>query len=674
MPLQHGAEGAFSVSAPFENVIPIVNISRLFISRSVTQEATLAEAEAIRIALPHGKRIVIGRIPGWFFSRPIQLILDGAAAALAVLLAYMLRFDGNLSGAANSHMLIWVLLLPILRPMAFLVGGGYDTTWRFFQLRDAARLVLLALPVSLVVAAARWLAPRPLGMPYSVVILEFGTYVAFASGLRVTRRLTYQAHQPAARTVNTLLVGDDSALASAIRHVELFGDVKLVGLVTEDEALHGLRVGGVPVLGASKALPRLLASLGVELVIVLGAEPLSIGEIVAKATEFGVQVRILPTARDLIDGNIRVSRTIGVDHISHKKYAKEPAAHPSVVNCLRQRTVLITGAGGSIGSEIARQVAKLPISKLVILDQDENSIFELTRQLRDMGKELVPFVGDIRDEATLRLAFSEHRPEVVLHAAAYKHVPVMENNCCEAILNNVVGTRNVVDAAIKFGCERFVMISTDKAVRPSSVMGATKRVAEFVVQQYAAENLHSDTSFACVRFGNVLGSRGSVVPIFLKQIAAGGPVTITHEEMTRYFMTIPQAVRLVLQAASLASCGDVYMLDMGDPVKIIDFAKELIQLSGLRPGKDIEIKVTGIRPGEKLHEQLWLEDAKVTATEFPYVLRVMAQPVPANFRRELEHLEHLAIARSSNKAIRECLHEMPINYRTEAALSAVASD
>jgi FlaA1/EpsC-like NDP-sugar epimerase len=473
--------------------------------------------------------------------------------------------------------------------------------------------------------------------------------------------------------VNTLLIGDDSSLASAIRHVELFGDVNLVGLVTEDESLHGLRIGGVAVLGAPRALPRLLASLGVELVIISGAESPAIGGIVAKATEFGAQVRILPTARDLVDGKVRVSRTVAIDQIAHQRLAGPAKAHPSVVNCLRGRTVLITGAGGSIGSEIARQVAKLPIAKLIVLDQDENSIFELTGQFRDLGKELVPFVGDIRDKAALRLAFSEHRPEVVLHAAAYKHVPVMESNCCEAVLNNVVGTRQLVDAAIEFGCERLVMISTDKAVRPSSVMGATKRVAEMLVQQRAVENSRHSTSFACVRFGNVLGSRGSVVPIFLRQIAAGGPVTITHEEMTRYFMTIPQAVQLVLQAASLASSGDVYMLDMGDPVKIVDFAKELIQLSGLRPGKDIEIKVVGMRPGEKLHEQLWLEDAKVTATEFPYVLRVMAKAVPATFRLDLEHLENLALARSSNQTVRECLHQLTSTYRRQETRSAAAS-
>jgi FlaA1/EpsC-like NDP-sugar epimerase len=250
----------------------------------------------------------------------------------------------------------------------------------------------------------------------------------------------------------------------------------------------------------------------------------------------------------------------------------------------------------------------------------------------------------------------------------------MESNCCEAVLNNVFGTRQLVEAAVEFCCERFVMISTDKAVRPVSVMGATKRVAEILVQQHANGNSRHNTNFACVRFGNVLGSRGSVVPIFLRQIEAGGPVTITHEEMTRYFMTIPQAVQLVLQAASLASAGDVYMLDMGDPVKIIDFAKELIQLSGLRPGKDIEIKVVGMRPGEKLHEQLWLDDSKVTATDFPYVFRVKGRPVPPDYEQKLEQLERLAASRSSNQTVQQFLRELPINYRTEQALSATASD
>ena len=636
----------------------------------------MAEAQAVLIALPRKLGRVIGAIPEWFLSRPIQLLLDALLAALAGFSAYMLRFDFDISNAVASQMPMWLLFGAILRPASVLLLKGYDSTWRFFHLRDALHLMLLALPVSVLMLTIRVLAPlgyRFRAMPYSVIVLELGCYIVFASGLRTLRRVTYQAVRPAARQVPTLLVGNDTSLASAIRHVELYGDVKLVGLVSDETSLLGLRVGGIPVLGSPRSLEQLIASLSVELVFVAGAELPGIGDIVEKASQLGAQVRILPSARDLIDGSVRVSRTVGISEIGPKRSDSPRETHPKVVSCVRDRTALVTGAGGSIGSEIARQLAKLPISKLIIYDQDENSIFELGGSLQGILTELVPIVGDIRDKTALRAAFAEHRPDIILHAAAYKHVPVMEANCCEAVLNNVLGTRQLVDCSIEFGCERFVMISTDKAVRPSSVMGATKRVAEMLVQENAAQNSQHHTSFACVRFGNVLGSRGSVVPIFLRQIAAGGPVTITHEEMTRYFMTIPQAVQLVLQAATLASRGDVYMLDMGDPVKIIDFAKELIQLSGLRPGKDIEIKVVGTRPGEKLHEQLWLDDAKVTATEFPYVFRVKARSVPANFDQCLEELEQLALERTSNTVIQEFLQELPINYRKEPQRLAAAA-
>jgi FlaA1/EpsC-like NDP-sugar epimerase len=284
-------------------------------------------------------------------------------------------------------------------------------------------------------------------------------------------------------------------------------------------------------------------------------------------------------------------------------------------------------------------------------------------------KKIVPVVANIRDHEAVYRTFEHYSPDIVLHAAAYKHVPVMEGNCCEAVLNNVVGTRELADAAIEFNCERLVMISTDKAVSPSSVMGATKRTAELLIQQCANTVSHKGrkTHFACVRFGNVLGSRGSVVPIFLRQIAAGGPVTITHEEMTRYFMTIPQAVRLVLQAATLASHGDIYFLDMGDPVKIVDFAKHIIRLAGLTPGKDIDIKVVGKRPGEKLHEKLWSESALVTATAFRDVFQVKATMVPAGFPQFVAELESAARARKSDTAIQELLCRIPIDYCPEQA-------
>ena len=336
-----------------------------------------------------------------------------------------------------------------------------------------------------------------------------------------------------------------------------------------------------------------------------------------------------------------------------------------MVCCFSARTVLITGAGGSIGSEIARQVSALNIDRVVMLDYDENSIFELMNELEDSGhKAIVPIVGNIRDRGIVHRTFELYRPHIVLHAAAYKHVPLMERNCCEAVLNNVSGTHELADAAIEFGCERMVMISSDKAVNPSSVMGATKRAAELLIQELASNNKENGgkTHFACVRFGNVLGSRGSVVPIFLRQIAAGGPVTFTHEEMTRYFMTIPQAVRLVLQVATFGSQGDVYVLDMGDPVRIIDIARDFIRQAGLTPGKDIDIKVVGTLPEEKLHETPWREDSHVTTTAFRDVLQVTTPAVPAGFTRLLAALESAARARKSDREIQELLQRLPINY------------
>jgi FlaA1/EpsC-like NDP-sugar epimerase len=335
-----------------------------------------------------------------------------------------------------------------------------------------------------------------------------------------------------------------------------------------------------------------------------------------------------------------------------------------VVTAFRGRTVLITGAGGSIGSELSRQVSQLPVEKVVLLDQDENAIFRISAELCSNGlAEAIPFVADIRDVDRVGLVFEQVRPEIVLHAAAYKHVPIMENNCSEAILNNVMGTRNVVEAAIDCHAERCLMISTDKAVNPSSVMGATKRVAELTVQQLALNQLGEVpvTRCACVRFGNVMGSNGSVVPTFLRQIAAGGPVTITHKEMTRYFMTIPSAVQLVLQATALGSNGEIYLLDMGDPVKITNLAHRLIEMSGLRPGHDIKIQIVGTRPGEKLHEELWNDSTCVSPTCFPSVMRVEPSPLPLNFECELASLESIALTRDDVRA-RVALTGMPISF------------
>jgi FlaA1/EpsC-like NDP-sugar epimerase len=608
------------------------------------------------------------KVPPWLLHRNVQMLLDSMVAATSLWIAYLLRFDFSIPSNQQRGMAGWLIVIAVARPATILLTDGYKATWRFFAFRDAIRLAARSIPVSICLLLFRAVVHSGVAIPFSVLLLELLLFLCLASALRTARRYEHEFTTSVGSGPNTLIVGSEATLAGAVRHLRASGNTNILGLVTENERLVGLRIDGVLVRGHITALPNLLAAHPIELVIIAGADIESAEEVMRVTAQFGLQMRLLPSCVDLVKGKVQVRRIVSIDQILQVRQRKSSsAAHPAVMECFTGRVVLITGAGGSIGSELVRQVADLPVDKLIVLDRDENSIFELMNQLKGDGKDraVVPVVGDIRDRHAIRHLFSKFRPDVILHAAAYKHVPVMEENCCEAILNNVCGTRELADAAIDFGAEKLVMISTDKAVHPSSVMGASKRTAEMLIQQRATEAMqrHHSTQFACVRFGNVLGSRGSVVPIFLRQIAAGGPVTITHKEMTRYFMTIPQAVQLVLQAATLASTGDVYMLEMGDPVKIIEFAKEIIEMSGLTPGKDIEIKVVGMRPGEKLHEQLWNEDADVGPTSFPHVFRVKASRVPSNFSVLLQELEKASRDRESNEVIQDLLREMPITYR-----------
>jgi FlaA1/EpsC-like NDP-sugar epimerase len=609
----------------------------------------------------------IDLVPTWLLHGYVRVLLDGLTAAIAMINAYALRFDFHIEPKMQRSMWTWLCVVAVLRPLSLhLSRDGYQATWRFFDVRDGLALALRSLPVTIFLLLVRWCVPGVPIVPYSVLILEFTTFLVLASALRLTRRLANEAGRLPSQRPRALIVGCETTLATAVHHFHTCKEAQVIGLVSENERLVGMHVAGRRVLGPPESLASLLVSHQIEVVVLSGANLKCAAQVIRDASSLDVQVRILPSGSDLIDGNVRVNRPVSIDQLTQGDGAMANEVHPAVVRCFDTRAVLITGAGGSIGSEIARQVSTLNVNRVVILDHDENSIFELMNELGDLrDKELVPVVGNIRDRQTVHRTFEMYRPHIVLHAAAYKHVPVMESNCCEAVLNNVFGTRELADAAIEFGCERMVMISTDKAVNPSSVMGATKRTAELLIQQHAEEE--HETHFACVRFGNVLGSRGSVVPIFLRQIAAGGPVTITHEEMTRYFMTIPQAVRLVLQAATLASQGDVYFLDMGDPVKIIDFAKDIIRLAGLTPGKDIDVKVVGTRPGEKLHEKLWREGSLVTSTTFRDVFEVKATAVPSGFPQLLSELEAAAHARKSDAIIQELLYRLPIDYCPEGA-------
>ena len=618
----------------------------------------------------------VNRLPRPLFSRWGQLGIDASLSAIAIWLSYQLRFDFSVPSGHQSVMWTWVVLLTTVRPLCLFVSGVYRGTWRYFDLHDTISFAVGATPPTLFMLLLRLVSADASGIkvPLIVIVADYFMFLLLSLGVRGLRRLLYEASMWNGSPKRTLLVGTEEGLASALRQISLRNEVLVVGLLTPNRQLVGSRIGGFTVVDTPVALPQQLATGEIDLVLIADSDVDSIGKAVATAMEFGVEARLLPSARNVITGDVRVSTSPHPELAVVHSRTLESEPHPAVIEAFRGRSVLITGAGGSIGSELSRQVARLPVSRTLLLDQDENSIFAIHGELsvKANAELLVPLVADIRDHERIWSIFTKYRPQIVLHAAAYKHVPVMEHNCAEAVLNNVLGTRTIAETAVGFGAERLLMISTDNAVNPSSIMGATKRMAELLVQHLAGRQKGNGnpTRCTCVRFGNVVGSSGSVVPIFLRQIACGGPVTITDAEMTRYFMTIPEAVQLVLQAASIGSNGEIYMLDMGNPVKIMALARRLIELSGLRPDKDIEIRIVGSRPGEKLHEQLWTDSAVVGATSFPRVLRIQPTPPSEDFQQHLQAIEAIAHTHD-DESVRKAMVGMPISYKPAGQVKGV---
>lgn len=574
-------------------------------------------------------------------------------AAAAVLFAYQSRFDFAVPRNCASGMWLWMGIMALLRPISLMIFTGYRIVWRFLRVQDLTILLLASLPASLLLLTLR-LSMRQaslfVAVPLGVIAFEFAMFVALATGARGLRRIFYEEIRSIAdKRKQAVVLGTEDTLAAALGQIRAFPELEVVGLVTPGKHLRGFEIARVPVIAEPLELGSLLRHGLIDVVLIADASPEWIGDAISTAGTFGTDVRVLPSAANVMRGDVRVAAPVAPERVLGER--KMLAPRPEIFHVYQERVVLVTGAGGSIGSEISRQVAELGISRLLVLDNDENSIFELQHEMEsnEIEAELVPIVGDIRDERLLERVFARYRPDIVLHSAAYKHVPVMEANASEAVLNNILGTRHVVDAALDFSSERFVMISTDKAVRPASVMGATKRAAEMLVQSRVTST--RKTRLACVRFGNVVGSRGSVVPIFLKQIAEGKPVTITDQRMSRYFMTIKEAVRLVLEASSLDCTGGIYMLEMGAPVAIIALARHLIEMSALRPETDVAIEITGIRPGEKLHEALCCDESRVFPTDFPRVFSVGAEDLPDDFEISLAELEQAALERRDAEVI-----------------------
>ena len=620
-------------------------------------------------SLRHFSSFLAG-LPSWFYSRQLQMVIDTVLGALSVLVAYRLRFDAGIPMRYRISMWMLILTLPVLRMFSVRLARGYEIVWRYFSFRDATLLAAVSLPPSLLLILLR-LAPisDEFRVPLGVIGAEYFSFVFLAGAARGMRRLTYEGSRQAASAESAIIVGPEASLAGAMYQAGQHPEVRVVGLLTPDMDMKGKIIQGVRVLGSPRELGTAIVQESVRLVLVSDASMPDLNEVVSTSTEFGAEIRLLPSASNVMRGDVRVAAKPNPEALLSKGN-QDLDQQPDVVEAFRDRTVLITGAGGSIGSEICRQVARFPVRRIILLDQDENSIFEIHGNLRTLAPdlELVQVVGDIRNRTHMRRIFGAYLPEIVLHAAAYKHVPVMEVNRCQAVMNNVVGTRELADLSIEFEVGRFLMISTDKAVHPTSIMGATKRIAEIIIQNRAARP-NCPTRFGCVRFGNVVGSRGSVVPIFLRQINEGGPITITHELMTRFFMTIPEAVQLVLQAATLAKSGQLYMLDMGDPKRIVDVARKLIESAGLRPDLDIEIKITGIRQGEKLHEQLWLDGTNVSPTRFPRVYNVLGPSQLPDIGSEVEELEDIA-QQGSESDVLEKIKQLPIEFRRQERVFA----
>ena len=457
-----------------------------------------------------------------------------------------------------------------------------------------------------------------------VLVLDFFAAVIVLSGLRMLIRLYHEEFFSETRgsARRYLIIGAGNAGEALLREMLRRKDIQydVVGFVDDDPAKLGMNIHGIPVLGNVNQLPELCQKKMIdELSIAIpSATPKELRRVVQICQGTKLRFSTVPSLTDIASGKFRVSqiRDVDINDLLGRDVVQLDLGE--IEKFLKDKVIFVTGAGGSIGSEMSRQVCAFEPKLLLLVEQAENPLFFIERELRKnySGVPMEAIICDIADKARVDQLFDFYRPDVVIHAAAHKHVPLMEGNPGEAIKNNVVGTRNIAEAADRVGSQNFVMISTDKAVNPTSIMGSSKRVAEMYIQDL---NTTSRTHFVTVRFGNVLGSNGSVVPIFKQQIAAGGPVTVTHPEMTRYFMTIPEASQLVLQAAAMGQGGEIFLLDMGEPVKIVDLARELITLSGFRPGEDIEIEFTGLRPGEKLFEELSIEGEDMLPTKHPKI-------------------------------------------------------
>jgi FlaA1/EpsC-like NDP-sugar epimerase len=618
----------------------------------------------------------------YLYSRFLKLrnrhlfLFDFIVFTITPLLALILRLDGTLKISPYlSDLVTFTIIFLATKLTVFSTLGFYKRYWRYASIEELTYIAMLTIGATVLQTVIFDILDNILHLtsnqlPDSLPLIDGLLSCIVIGGLRFSFRLIERIKQRRAvfsPKERVLIVGAGSAGVAIVQEMQRNPQLGLhpVAFVDDNPEKHNHRIRGINVIGDRHKIPDIVKSLHVRKVII--AMPTVAGQVIKDivdiCTKSGVQTSTVPGINEIINGRVPVEsiRDVRIEDLLRREPVQTEVE--KVKEFIRGKKVLITGAGGSIGSELSRQILNCRPAEMMLVGHGENSVFNIQQELeqvvqglRNEGKgqrnipRLSALIADIRFKSRLQFVFEKYQPDVIFHAAAHKHVPLMELNPGEAISNNVIGTKNLVDLALEYNVKHFVMISTDKAVNPTNVMGASKRVAEMIVLQAAQK---SGKSYVAVRFGNVLGSRGSVVPTFKKQIAAGGPITVTHPEICRYFMTIPEAVQLVLQGAVLGGSGEVLMLNMGEPVKIVDLAKELIRLSGYEVNKDIDIVFTGLRPGEKLYEELFVTGEKYEPTQHQklFVVKNASGIVPENLLARVDALSHAASKNDRNSIL-----------------------